>query len=167
MYGKDYVETKEKLSRARLGLVCHDTEKSEVGCINRKNAAGICGRILFSQAAAEWLAEISGRRKYSTYIKYDTIYRTHLAGTVGSCRLSPDTVQEVRKRFLTTYRREGYLRVCRKVLSALPIRSLLLPMGIILSGYLCWKDLRQKQSQKHQEHFLWRNRQDSLPVPME
>ena len=42
VYGKDYVETKEKLSRARLGLVCHDTEKSEVGCINRKNAAGIC-----------------------------------------------------------------------------------------------------------------------------
>ena len=98
VYGKDYVETKEKLSRARLGLVCHDTEKSEVGCINRKNAAGICGRILFSQAAAEWLAKISSRRKYSTYIKYDTIYRTHLAGTVGSCRLSPDTVQEVRKK---------------------------------------------------------------------
>lgn len=98
VYGRDYVEAKEKLSRARLGLACHDIEKKEVESSSQKRADGNCGVILFSQAAGEWLAEISDRRKYSTYIKYDTIYRIHLAGIIGSCRLLPDMAQELREK---------------------------------------------------------------------
>lgn len=98
VYGRDYGEAKEKLSRARLGLACHDIEKREVGCGSQKRAGENCGTILFSQAAGEWLAEIFDRRKYSTYIKYDTIYRTHLASIIGSCRLSPNMAQELREK---------------------------------------------------------------------
>ena len=101
VYGRDYGETKEKLFAARLGLTGHGTERipaaeAENGCGKRPD--GKDGAVLFSQAAGEWLAEVSDRRKRSTYIKYDTVYRTHLAGIVGSCRLSAGTAQELRER---------------------------------------------------------------------
>lgn len=98
VYGRDYGEAKEKLSRAKLGLFCHAGENKEIEINGQKSAAGNCGSISFSQAAGEWLSEICDKRKYSTYIKYDTIYRTHLASIIGSCRLSPDTSQELREK---------------------------------------------------------------------
>lgn len=98
VYGRDYGEAKEKLSKAKLGLFCHAREKKGTEIDGQKCTTGNYSPILFSQAAGEWLSEISDKRKYSTYIKYDTIYRTHLAGIIGSCRLSPDTSQELREK---------------------------------------------------------------------
>lgn len=53
--------------------------------------------IIFSQAAAEWLEEVADKRKYSTYIKYNSIYQTHLAETVGSKPLS-DAAQGIQQK---------------------------------------------------------------------
>lgn len=101
VYGKDYGETKEKLSKAKLGFVCQGMEKEtavEAESSSRKSTGGNGGEILFSQAGSEWLPEVNCKRKYSTYIKYDTIYRTHLVGLIGSCRLSPGVTQELREK---------------------------------------------------------------------
>lgn len=100
VYGKDYGEAKEKLSRARLSSVGQGMEKepaADAESGSRKDADGNGGGILFSQAAGEWLAEVSRRRKYSTYIKYNAIYRAYLADTVGPCRLSPGAAQELNR----------------------------------------------------------------------
>lgn len=86
---------------AKLGIVCHGVEKetvtkTKVG--NQNDADRNGGAVLFSQAAREWLVEISSRRKYSTYIKYDTVYRTHLANTIDSCWLSASMIQELHEK---------------------------------------------------------------------
>ena len=96
VYGRDYGEAKERLSMAKLGLVHRGAEKetAAAGGTGIQNNAG--GAVLFSQAASEWLAELSDKRKYSTYIKYDAVYRTHLAESIGSCLLSSGTAQELR-----------------------------------------------------------------------
>lgn len=101
VYGRDYGEAKKKLAMAKLGAACRGVEKepaaeTEAGSQNNADRNG--GAVLFSQAAGEWLAELSGRQKYSTYIKYDTVYRTHLDDAVGSCQLSIDMIQELREK---------------------------------------------------------------------
>lgn len=102
VYGSNYGETKEKLSIARLSLSSCGiekkpaAEKDEWG--SRKNTDDNGNKILFSQAASEWLTELSGRRKISTYIKYETVYRTHLASIIGPCRLSAGTAQKLREK---------------------------------------------------------------------
>lgn len=72
VYGHTYNEVKEKLSVERL---------------SDSNPNGINQSALFSQAANEWLGFIREKCKYSTYIKYDTVYRTHLATLLGDCPL--------------------------------------------------------------------------------
>lgn len=101
VYGRNYEETKEKLLIAKISLSYHDMEKkSETAEVdsNPKSMGANNGAVMFSQAAAEWLTVIYSKRKISTYIKYDTIYRTHLAGVIGSYRLSDETAQEMRKK---------------------------------------------------------------------
>lgn len=65
------------------------------------------GAPIFSQLAHEWLADIYRKRKYSTYIKYETICRTHLAGIIGSCRLSANNGQELYERVRGHLSEEG------------------------------------------------------------
>lgn len=101
VYGRGYLETKEKLSIARLGSACHGMTKkitAEAENGNQKSADWNNINVLFSQTAEEWLAELSSSRKYSTYIKYNTIYQTHLACIIGSCQLSADMVQELQEK---------------------------------------------------------------------
>ena len=98
VYGRDYAETKEKLSRAKLGLACHEISKKEVETDRQKNTDGKYGTILFSQAAGDWLEEIYNTRKYSTYKKYETIYRKHLADIIGPFGLSSDIAHELGKK---------------------------------------------------------------------
>lgn len=108
VYGSTYEEVKEKLSQARFGLASRNTKqvgmptnhqiqrKSRI--VNkdpmqfmideRKENAELYKSILFSQAAKEWLKEISKGCKPSTYVKYDTVYKTHLAEIVGDYPLS-------------------------------------------------------------------------------
>ena len=98
VYGRDYGEAKEKLFEARRSLTRQGMEKKtavETERGSQKSADGNGGEILFSQVGGEWLLEVNRRQKYSTYIKYDTIYRTHLADVIGPCRLSSGITQEL------------------------------------------------------------------------
>lgn len=92
VYGYTYEEVKEKVMKARLKLPCQAEEKRKC------NAADIT--VLFCQAAEEWLGEIADKRKYSTYIKYSTVYKIHLSEILGSYRLTADTVPEFQAKIL-------------------------------------------------------------------
>lgn len=86
VYGRSYGEVKEKVSKARLGLLCQTPESGSQDTADSP--------VLFSQAAGEWLEEIADKRKYSTYIKYSTVYKTHLAESIGPCLLSSAVISE-------------------------------------------------------------------------
>lgn len=102
LYGRDYGEVKEKLFAAKLGTAFGGTNSSPkaAGAGGQKSAGGDPCAALFSQAAGSWLSELSGKRKYSTYIKYDAIYRTHLADVIGSCQLCGSAEQALREKIL-------------------------------------------------------------------
>lgn len=55
-------------------------------------------QIPFSQAASGWLEEISDKHKYSTYVKYENIYRIHLEGLLGAHLLSHAAGQEFQEK---------------------------------------------------------------------
>lgn len=77
VYGHTYAEVREKLTRKQLAA------QRFLG----SGPVGLDSTALFSQAASEWLGLIREKCKYSTYVKYDTVYRTHLAGLLGDCPL--------------------------------------------------------------------------------
>lgn len=94
LYGRTYDEVKEKLIRIRSGLAAEEAgggkkpdEWERISCPSTT--------LLFSQAAERWLAEVKENRKYSTYVKYDTIYRIHLEKQAGSCVLSAGQALEL------------------------------------------------------------------------
>ncbi len=97
VYGRTYEEVKEKMSRARFEhtqtAVGENQAQGGTGC--GRSSGGLDMAVLYSQVAGEWLIDIAGRRKYSTYIKYETVYKTHLDGIIGSCRLSDTTAPEI------------------------------------------------------------------------
>lgn len=91
VYSSTYGDVKEKISRARLGYDCRTEEKKEEDMAKAEAETSV----LFSRAAGEWLEEIADKRKYSTYIKYGTVYKNHLAGSIGLCRISSATAPEL------------------------------------------------------------------------
>ena len=93
VYGSTYEEAKEKRNRIiRMAEFNPDSEKGNF-------AKGMfCPSITFSQAAAEWMEEVSDKCRYSTYVKYTNIYRIHLEGILGSCLLSGILNQELQKK---------------------------------------------------------------------
>lgn len=99
VYGCTYGVVKEKVSKAKLGFTYQTKEKTMQGTMgaqqyDRENEIIIS----FSQAAVEWLKEIACKRKYSTYIKYSTVYKKHLADTIGSCQLCADAFPQLQTR---------------------------------------------------------------------
>lgn len=101
VYGRDYEEAKEKLSIAKFDSACQGTEEkteSEMERVDRERVSAKKNGILFSHASEEWLSDVSRNKKYSTHIKYDTIYRIHLADVVGQCHLSSYAAQELKKK---------------------------------------------------------------------
>lgn len=90
VYGSAYEEAREKLSRAKLNLAAAAAGERQMWTETEHSTA-----ISFSQAAQGWLADIADKRKYSTYVKYEMVYRTHLAGIVGFCRLSNTAASEI------------------------------------------------------------------------
>lgn len=82
VYGHTYDEVREKL------LVKRSIEKLAAKNILYSDSPGESSNaVLFSQAADEWLAYIQKKCKYSTYIKYSTIYRTHVCNLLGDSPL--------------------------------------------------------------------------------
>ncbi len=97
VYGRTYDEAKKKLSQAKIDLASITPE--QYSAYSKDNSAKKSDKtdttIWLSQAAEEWLADIICKRKYSTYIKYETVYKTHLAGIIGSCKLSDTATAEI------------------------------------------------------------------------
>lgn len=80
VYGHTYDEVKDKLimKKSLIQTLPHKTEQF----------LKTSSTLVFSQVAIEWLKKVSERTKHSTYIKYSSIYRLHLADTLGNCPLS-------------------------------------------------------------------------------
>ena len=95
VYGRAYGEVKEKLTAAKLEVSHQKIEKweteqqeAEEQKVKSADTPVDAAEVLFSQAAGEWLEEIGAKRKYSTYVKYNTVYQTHLAPRIGACPIS-------------------------------------------------------------------------------
>lgn len=85
VYGNTYDEVKEK--RIAAIQAAEKVLGYEAVCVPNTGNEPI-PRILFSEAARQWLTKTADRRKYSTYVKYSNIYRLHLEEVLGSCLLS-------------------------------------------------------------------------------
>ncbi len=96
LYGKTYEEVKEKLFLVRSGLTGPDRIGENAGekTDDTENMPYPGGAVLFSQAAEQWLVQVKKERKYSTFAKYDTVYRTHLERQAGPCVLSAEKAPE-------------------------------------------------------------------------
>ncbi len=92
LYGKTYEEVKEKLFLVRSGFAGPDLSGEKPDGMENTPHPG--GAVLFSQAAEQWLVQIKKKRKYSTFAKYDTVYRTHLEKQAGFCVLSAEKAPE-------------------------------------------------------------------------
>lgn len=95
VYGHTYNEVKEKQSAAKLNAEKVSRSK-EIGAL--KNNMQGKQSVSFSCAAKEWLDEIAGKRKPSTYVKYETVYKIHLAPIIGSYTLSNVSNQELQEK---------------------------------------------------------------------
>lgn len=85
VYGSTYAEAKEKLTAAKLTPQKNLFPDSRAKAENVGNAHAT---VLFSEVAKAWLEEKREKCKYSTYVKYETVYRTHLSAIFDSCHLS-------------------------------------------------------------------------------
>ena len=97
VYGNTYEEAKEKLICVKFNAVSQIQGERQIPNLSEsgmgKNSAEAL--IPFSRAAQEWLGEIAAKQKYATYVKYETIYRTHLAEMTGSVKLSTEAIWEL------------------------------------------------------------------------
>lgn len=73
VYGGTYAEVKNKLTAAK--------ETANVNCRLQTLAGGLMehGGSTFRVVASRWLQNVYGKRKYSTYIKYKSIYDKYLS----------------------------------------------------------------------------------------
>ncbi len=87
VYGKTYEEAREKLTTKKNLL------KNQSGDNEKMNAHRIhfSEKIVFTDAAQEWLAQVREKRKHSTYIKYNLIYQKHIEKRFENVPLSEMT----------------------------------------------------------------------------
>lgn len=109
VYGSTYGEAKERRNAA-----IQEAEKMGDRALQENNAIPI--QICFSQAAAEWLSEVSDNCKYSTYIKYRNVYRVHLESVLGSILLSNTLNHKIQEK-LSDYicERDLSISICRSI----------------------------------------------------
>ena len=91
VYGKTYEEARDKLEE-RKGALKKQGEKRK-GSFTPED-------ILLEDAALEWLAEIKSKRKPSTYIKYELIWRNHIEN--GFCGMVLSEITEISVREKTS-----------------------------------------------------------------
>lgn len=80
VYGRSYEEVRDKLTTQKSLL------KGSGGGMGRSGKTA--QETQLKEFAEEWLQEVRAQKKYSTYIKYATVYNKHIAGALGECRLS-------------------------------------------------------------------------------
>ena len=86
VYGKTYKEVKEKLAKEKANAAAENTIQEEHFMPVRQEAEG--KEASFSQIAEAWLAEIRQTKKYSTYIKYGSVYEKYIREPFGA--MSPN-----------------------------------------------------------------------------
>lgn len=120
VYGRNYREVKEKLSRAKQ-LAAEQKIGSKQDSMFREQI-----KITFNQAAEEWLVVVSETRKAATYVKYKKIYEKHLADPLKNlliCRMTSESIN--RKLFPAKTDCSSSLRrsICSVVYSVLKYSS--------------------------------------------
>lgn len=110
VYGSTYEEAKRKRSDA-IQMV---GKKPDPGAKHQAAEETACTQILFSQAAAEWLEEVSGKHKYSTYVKYGNVYRIHMEGMLGLFPLTDLPDQKIQEKISDHLSEEGLSDSIRK-----------------------------------------------------
>lgn len=83
VYAKTYAEVRNKLASAKKNAPV----SADVMETNKKN--------IFHEAAEEWLETVKRQRKYSTYIKYQTIYYCYIKEKLGAIALEALTQKDV------------------------------------------------------------------------
>jgi len=90
VYARSYGETKSKLAEAkyqsRKMLIFSDADKPQKEC-----------ELTFGDAAAAWLEKVHGEKKYSTYIKYHSIYKNHVQIGISHMRLTDLESEQIKK----------------------------------------------------------------------
>lgn len=76
VYARTYAEVKEKLLSAKISDSCVQKE------------SGQCQNVPFHTVAEEWLDMVAKTKKYSTYIKYQSLYDKYIKGVVSSLSIS-------------------------------------------------------------------------------
>lgn len=95
IYGKSYNEVKEKLAGVNNPIKESQPCYSNAGMADREKSNY---NIRFNPLMEEWLGEIEKSRKYSTYIKYKTLYRCHIQTLFEDDMLSEMTNLHIHER---------------------------------------------------------------------
>lgn len=111
VYGSTYEEARRKRIDA-IQMAGKKPEQTSGHMAGDRDTSG--AQILFSQAADEWLNEISDKHKHSTYVKYCNVYRIHMEGTLGEFPLSGMPDQKVQKKISDHLSVEGLSDSIRK-----------------------------------------------------
>ncbi len=77
VYGRSYDEAKKKLTERKNRLL-GDKEPNAYSTDRKDRGYSAFTKVLFSEAAGEWLMEVKAKRKPSTYVKYLLTYQKHL-----------------------------------------------------------------------------------------
>lgn len=94
VYGKSYAEAKARLTIQKNLLWEGPGKTTEKDRKPEKDGESM----LFTDLAEEWLADVKGKRKLSTYTKYSTVYHTHLERTFQGIAISEVTGPLVREK---------------------------------------------------------------------
>lgn len=106
VYGKTYLETKQKLTEARIRAMT--IKRAEDGRSRETYAV-----YTVEEAAGEWLLRIQATRKYATYVKYKNCYARHLRSLVGEWdvkRLNREKLQEVLEQYFSSQTASSSIR---------------------------------------------------------
>lgn len=104
VYGSTYEEAKKKRDDAiRMAQEQPYHVPEPTGWKGEKP----CIQILFAQAASEWLEEVAGKRKHSTYIKYRNVYRLHMEEILGPLQLSASPNRKIQEKIFDHLSSEG------------------------------------------------------------
>lgn len=93
LYGKTYIEVKEKLAMKKIQLKEQEGKIQELSVDTRAEE----NKIRFKHGAEMWLCNIKKTRKLSTYVKYNLIYEKYLKLVLGELETTGITDSLVRE----------------------------------------------------------------------